>query len=212
MVSPRNRAAERGSALAATLHVVLLLVVLGQLVYLGSRHRLRVDLTSDQLWSSTASTKQLIDKLEKRLIVKAYFSPKEKLPVQVRETRAWADSFLDEIVQLGKGKVVVQRLDPNADKAIADEATRVGIKPLELRSQSSTSLSVDRHWQGLRFVYGGGKQKVIPQWAPGSSFLAEAVVTPAIKEVLTEQKRKIGYMEWPAVSYTHLVSTARSPS
>lgn len=200
MVSPRNRAAERGSALAATLHVVLLLVVLGQLVYLGSRHRLRVDLTSDQLWSSTASTKQLIDKLEKRLIVKAYFSPKEKLPVQVRETRAWADSFLDEIVQLGKGKVVVQRLDPNADKAIADEATRVGIKPLELRSQSSTSLSVDRHWQGLRFVYGGGKQKVIPQWAPGSSFLAEAVVTPAIKEVLTEQKRKIGYMEWPATN------------
>lgn len=200
MVSPRNRAAERGSALAITLHVVLLLVVLGQLVYLGSRHRLRVDLTSDQLWSSTASTKQLIDKLEKRLIVKAYFSPKEKLPVQVRETRAWADSFLDEIVQLGKGKVVVQRLDPNADKAIADEATRVGIKPLELRSQSSTSLSVDRHWQGLRFVYGGGKQKVIPQWAPGSSFLAEAVVTPAIKEVLTEQKRKIGYMEWPATN------------
>ena len=145
---------ERGAALATLLHVVLLALVLGQVVYLASRHRVRVDLTSDQLWTSTESTKNLIARLDKRLVVEAYFSPKEKLPVNVRETRAWADSFLDEIVQLGKGKIVLQRLDPNSDKAIADKATRVGVKPLELRSQSSTSVSVDRHWQGLRLVYG----------------------------------------------------------
>lgn len=200
MVPSRNRSGERGAVLGMVVHAVLLLLVLGQIVYLASRHRARIDLTSDQLWSSTSSTRNLIDKLEKRLVVEAYFSPKEKLPVNVRETRAWADSFLDELVQLGKGKVVIQRLDPNADKAIADKATRVGVKPLELRSQSSTSLSVDRHWQGLRFLYGGDKNKVIPQFAPGSSFLAEAVITPAIKELLTQQKRKIGFMEWPATN------------
>ncbi len=194
------RSRQRGAALAAALHVALLALVLGQIVYLAARHRVRVDLTSDQLWSSTESTRNLVDKLDKRLVIEAYFSPKEKLPVNVRETRVWADSFLDELVQLGKGKVVVQRLDPNSDKAIADKATRVGVKPLELRQQSSTSLSVDRHWQGLRFVYGGGKQRVIQQFAPGNSFLAEAVITPAIKEVLTEQKRKIGFMEWPSAS------------
>lgn len=196
--SPGSR--QRGAALAVALHVVLLALVLGQVVYLASRHRVRVDLTSDQLWSSTDSTKNLIAKLDKRLVIEAYFSPKEKLPVNVRETRVWADSFLDELVQLGKGKVVIQRLDPNDDKAIADKATRVGVKPLELRQQSSTSVSLDRHWQGLRFVYGGGKQKVVPQFAPANSFFAEAVITPAIKEVMTEQKRKIGYMEWPSAS------------
>lgn len=195
-----QRAAQRGAALAIVLHVVLLLLVLGQIVYLASRHRARFDLTSDRLWSSTESTRTVLDKLDKRLVVEAYFSPKEKLPVNVREMRAWADSFLDELVQLGKGRVVVQRLDPNADKAIADKATRVGIVPLDLSTRSSTSLSTDRHWQGLRFVYGGGKQKVLPQFAPTSSFLAEAVITPAIKEVLTGQKRKIGYMEWPATN------------
>jgi len=82
------------------------------------------------------------------------------LPCAVNETRAWADSFLDELVQLGKGNVVVQRFDPNADKAVKDKATRVGVKPLELRSQSSTSLSVDVHWQGLRFVYANGTEMV----------------------------------------------------
>jgi hypothetical protein len=35
------------------LHVVLLLLVLGQIVYLASRHRVRVDLTSEKLWSAT---------------------------------------------------------------------------------------------------------------------------------------------------------------
>ena len=199
-MTPPDRRSCRGAVLAMALHVVLLVVVLAQIVYLASRHRVRVDLTSDQLWTSTESTRNLLAQLEQRLVVEAYFSPKEKLPVQVRETRAWADSFLDELVQLGKGRVVVQRLDPNADKAIADKATRVGVKPLELRSQSSTSLSLDRHWQGLRLVYGGGKQRVVPQFAPPSSFFAEALVTPAIKEVMTEQRRRIGFMEWPATS------------
>jgi ABC-type uncharacterized transport system involved in gliding motility auxiliary subunit len=195
-----TRSRERGEALAMTLHVVLLVAVLAQLVYLASRHRARFDLTSDQLWSSTESTKNLVGKLDQQLVIEAYFSPKEKLPVQVRETRAWADSFLDELVQLGKGRVVVQRLDPNGDKAIADKAQRVGIKPLDLTSRSSTSAGTERHWQGLRLRTGAGKQRVIPQFAPPSSFFAEAQITPAIKEVLTETRRKVGFMEWPATN------------
>jgi ABC-type uncharacterized transport system involved in gliding motility auxiliary subunit len=195
-----NAHRERGAALATALHVVLLLLVLAQIVYLASRHRVRVDLTSDQLWSSTASTRELVARLDKRLVIEAYFSPKEKLPVAVRESRAWADNFLDELVQIGGGKVVLQRFDPNADKALADRAARVGIQPIDLASRSSTSVSQDRHWQGLRLVYGGGKQKVIKQFAPPSSFVAEAIVTPAIKEVMTAAKRKFGYMEWPATN------------
>lgn len=194
------RAAERGAALAVAVHVVLLLLVLGQIVFLASRHRLRLDLTTDRLWSPTGSTRTLLDKLDKRLVIEAYFSPKEKLPVVYRETRSIAEAFLDELVQLGKGKVVVQRFDPNADTAIEARAKRVGVQSLDLQNRTTTSVSVDRHWQGLRLVYGGGKQRVIAQFAPGSSFLAEAVLTPAIKEVATEQKRKYGYMEWPATA------------
>lgn len=188
---------QRGGVLAVFVHVVLLLAVLGQVVYLASRFRVRIDLTSDHVWTSTESTQRLLDRLDKRLLIEAYFSPKETLPVAYRETRVWADNFLDEIVQLGKGKVVLQRLDPNSDKAIADKATRVGVQPQNLRSQSATSLSLDQHWQGLRLVYGGGRQEVLPTFLPQSSFAAEALLTPKIKEVLTETKRKFGYMEWP---------------
>ncbi|MBL8752214.1 MAG: GldG family protein, partial [Planctomycetes bacterium] len=78
-----------------------------------------------------------------------------------------------------------------------DKAQRVGVKQLDIRSQSSTSISVNRHWQGVRLVYGGGKQQVIAQWQPRSSFHAEAELTPVIKQAMTAQKRKFGYMEWP---------------
>jgi ABC-type uncharacterized transport system involved in gliding motility auxiliary subunit len=189
---------QRGTALAMALHVVLLAAVFVQVVYLASRHRLRFDLTSDGLYSLTDSTRTLLTKLDKQLLVEAYFSPKEKLPVALRDTRAVLDNFLDELVQLGKGRVVVQRFDPNEDKVIAERCQRLGVQPADLRGGTATSVSFDRHWQGLRFVYGGGKQKVLSQLAPQSSFVAEAAITPAIKEVVTETKHKFGFMEWPA--------------
>ena len=193
---PRHE--QRGAAMPLLLHVVLLLLVLGQIVYLASRYRVRVDMTTDKLWTTTASTSKLVGNLEERLIVEAYFSPKENLPLSMSNSRDWADNFLDEITQLGKGRVIVQRFDPNSDAAIAKTASRLGITPINLRSQSATSLSVDQHWQGLRLLYGGGKQKVLEAFLPTSSFQAEAMVTPKIKEVITGRKRRIGYMEWPA--------------
>ena len=199
-VAGRPTGSQRGSTSALVLHVVLLALVLGQCVYLASRYRMRFDLTSDSMYSLTESTRGLIGKLDKQLLVECYFSPKEKLPVNLRDTRVVLDNFLDELVQLGKGKVVVQRFDPNSDKAIADRCQRVGVQPADLRGGTATSVSVDRHWQGLRFVYGGGKQKVLSQIGPQSSYLAEAAITPAIKEVLTSTKAKFGYMEWPATA------------
>ena len=45
----------------------------------------------------------------------------------------------------------------------------------------------------------------MPSFLPTSSFVAEAIVTPKIKEVITQQKRGFGFMEWPARSHAPLV-------
>ncbi len=195
-----SRCRESGIALPLTLHFLLLLLVLGQAVYLASRHRARLDATSDELYSLTESTRRIVGGLDKRLVVEAYFSPKEDLPAELRNTRVVLDNFLDEIAQLGKGKLVVKRFNPIEDKSLQDTCTRVGIKPIDTQSATTTAVGVSRHWQGLRLVYDGGKQKVLEQIAPTVSFLAEAMVTPAIKEVVTKERRKIGFMEWPSSS------------
>ncbi len=196
LAEPLGRRAQAGAALAVAVHVLLLFAVLAQVVYLASRHRLRLDLTSDRLWSSTDSTRRLVQGLEQPLLIEAYCSAKDKLPVNLRDSRTVLDNFLDELENLAGGKLVVLRYDPNADKAIADRCSRIGVEPEDLRSSSASSVSLDRHWQGLRLRY-GGKQKVLAKLAPTSSFQAEALITPAIKEVLTAQKPRFGYMEWP---------------
>ncbi|MEC7583560.1 MAG: Gldg family protein [Planctomycetota bacterium] len=192
-----SRSQESGSVFGTLLHVVLLLCVLGQVVFLASRYRVRVDATSESLYSLTDSTRAIVDGLDKRLLVEAYFSPQADLPAQLRDTRTVLDNFLDELVQLGNGKIVVQRFNPLEGKEIQDKCTRIGVKPIDLQARTTSSTSVQRHWQGMRLVC-GERQKVIEQVGPQSSFMAEAVITPAIKEVATENRLKIGFMEWPS--------------
>ncbi|MEZ6036698.1 MAG: GldG family protein [Planctomycetota bacterium] len=199
MKLPTNRA-QAGQALPVFLHVLLVLLVLAQVVYLASRYRLRLDLTADQEATTTASTRDLLSRLEHQLVVEAYFSPKEALPVQWRAAREVADNFLDELVQLGAGKVVLRRFDPNADKATTEKARRLGIEPQNLKSSSATSLSVDQHWQGVRLLFGKGKQEVVSIYVPTSPAMAEAILTPKIKEVMTETRPRVGFMEWPAAA------------
>lgn len=191
---------QRGSALGLVLHVVLLALVLGQVVFLASRYRVRFDSTADGYYTLTGSTRDIIESMQDRLVVEAYFSPKEDLPGQWRDGRDVLDNFLDEVVQVGRGKIVLERFNPNDDKAIADKCTRLGIKPIDLRSGTATSMEVNRNWQGMRLVYGGSKQKVLEQVQPMSAFQLEAVITPAIKEVLTRDKKVVGFMEWPAAA------------
>jgi ABC-type uncharacterized transport system involved in gliding motility auxiliary subunit len=193
--SPSGR---RGSALAVSLHVLALVAVLGQVVFLGSRWRLRVDTTSDRLYTLTDSTRRIIDAMEHRLVVEAYLSPKAELSAQLRDTRTVLENFLDELVQLGKGKVVVQKFNPLEDKAIADKCQRIGVKPFEMSTGSTNALDIRRGWQGLRLLYGGERQRVIEQVAPVAPFVAEAFITPAIKDVVTKDKKKLGFMEWPS--------------
>ena len=81
-----RRLGQRGEALNVTVHVGLLLLVLGQIVFLASRYRLRFDTTADDLYSLTDSTRQIVGGLDRRLVIEAYESPKSELPSQLRDS------------------------------------------------------------------------------------------------------------------------------
>ena len=52
---------QSGAAAAAVLHVLLLVLVLGQIVFLASRNRVRIDTTSESKYSLTESTHTIIE-------------------------------------------------------------------------------------------------------------------------------------------------------
>lgn len=193
-------AAGAGYALGMAVHVLLLLLVLGQVVFLASRYRARVDLTGHGLYTLTDSTRQVLGGLENKLRIETYFSPDDTVPSAYHESRPNIRNFLDELVQIGNGKVVVQYFNPHEDKEIADQARRLGIRPTGVQDADQTTVSFTQLWQGLRLLYGAEKQKVIPLLDPRytSSAQLEGLLTPAIKEVIIEEKPNIAFMEWQA--------------
>ncbi|MEM7198674.1 MAG: Gldg family protein [Planctomycetota bacterium] len=184
------------------LRVILLLAVLGQLVFLASRYRTRVDVTEDQLYSLTPSTRQVLEGLDDRLLVEAYFSKESRLPGPYREFRRDLDNFLDECVQLSDGKLVIQRLDPQDDAMVREKATRLGIQAVSVSDTSGESaLAIKEIWQGLRMMYGADKQEVIPFLSfvdeagrPRTTYQYEAEFTPKIKALTVLEKTKVGVL------------------
>ena len=85
----------------AILRMVLLFVVLSHVTYLASRYRLRSDLTTDQLYTLTSSTQKVLDKLEDRLVIEAYFSPKQNLPILEQPKRMALVNLLEEYEKAG---------------------------------------------------------------------------------------------------------------
>jgi ABC-type uncharacterized transport system involved in gliding motility auxiliary subunit len=195
-----------GYVLGLTLHVALVLVVLGEIVFLASRHRVRLDLTAEKLFTLTDSTRRVLDRLEDRLLIEAYFSPDSQLSSTRREMRQTLKGVLDEFVQNSRGRVVVQYLDPQSDNDLREKATRLGITPQTIGDRGEGTLEYKELWQGLRLRYGGDKQKVIPQLPEAQQYpyIYEAILTPVIKALTVKDKPKIGFAAWPSeapVSY-----------
>ena len=187
-----------GYVAEVVLRIALLLAVLGQVVFLASRYRTRIDVTGDKLYSLTDSTRSVLANLEDRLLIEAYFSDEDRLPTVFRESRRQLENFLDEYVQLSGGKVVIQKLNPHEDKAIEEKAQRLGIQRAEVRERSDAGMSAKEIWQGLRLMYGADKQEVIPLFGfQQATAMYEAQLTPKIKALTVKEAAKVGLLAFP---------------
>ncbi len=190
-----------GSALSMALQVCLVLIILGEVVYLSGKYRVRADLTEDGLYSLTESTQRVLEGLEERLLIEAYFSPDAELPTSFREPREMLRNLLDEYVQSSGGKIILQYFDPKTDAALRERATRIGIEPDQTRNDEMGGVSLQELWQGFRLRYGGNRQKVIPRIdfrAASSTSGYERLLTPVIKSLTVTVKPRIGVIAYPS--------------
>ena len=200
---PSGAADPRGGyVLEATLRVVLLLAIVGQIVFLASRYRTRLDVTADDQFTLTDSTYRVLGNLQDRLRIEAYFSSADDLPQVMRDWRRALDNFLDELVEIGDGKVVVQRFDPQSDNAVRERANRLGINGETVSDRGETQFAFKEIWQGLRLLYAGDRQHVIRfvpmhYQSPSPAALWEAQLTPQIKALTVENKPMVGLLAFP---------------
>lgn len=210
----------RNTLLATSVRVVLLVLILGQIVFLAGRWRVRADLTGDKLFTLTDTSLQMIDALDDRLLIECYFSVESRLPAYYRPSRRTLTNFLAEYEKLGKGKIVVQYFDPQDDNLVREKALRLGMAPQNAADASEASYSVLEVWQGVRLLYGADKQKVIPFLLPQTvTFAYEAILVPLIRELTVVDKPRIALWAYEteldvSAMYDHLrhhKQTQRTP-
>lgn len=188
---------ERGGSWHVVLHVVLLFVLAGELVFLSARHRVRFDLTEESRYSLTDATGRILGRLEEPLRIEVYLTPDDQVGVRGREQRRTFRAVLDEYAQRGGGLVRVEYFDVTNDPERREKARRLGMRPRAIQDVEGRTLSQREIWQGLRFVYGGQAQRVIPYTdLTDRTAYYESLFTPKIAAVVQLERPKVGVAFW----------------
>jgi ABC-type uncharacterized transport system involved in gliding motility auxiliary subunit len=168
-----------GGLAAAFVIVVLLNLVLGA-------PRARIDLTQGKLYTLSEGTRSVLGKLEAPVKIRLYFSQGAEVPLPIKAYGRRVEDMLAELRQAGRGKVLVEKLDPEPDSEAEDSATLEGV-------EAQTSGTGDKFYLGASISY--ADQKIaLPALALDREPLLEYDLTRAFARATTSAKPVVGVM------------------
>src|SRR6267154_3857694 len=167
-----------GGLVAAALILVLLNFVLGAV-------RGRIDLTQGKLYTLSEGTRAVLGKLESLVKIRLYFSQNE-IPLPIKAYGRRVEDLLAEFRQAGRGKVLVEKLDPQPDSDAEDSATLEGV-------EAQVTPSGDKFYLGASISYADQKL-ALPALTPDREPLLEYDLVRAIARVTATSKPVIGVM------------------
>ena len=91
----------------------------------------RVDLTKENVYSLSNSSKTVIKKLDDRMIAKVFYS--DNLPGQYANSRRYLQDLLEEYQAYSKGHFHFEFINPDEDEDAAREAQSYQIPPIQLQ-------------------------------------------------------------------------------
>jgi gliding motility-associatede transport system auxiliary component len=167
-----------GGLVAALIILVLLNLVLGAA-------RGRIDLTQGRLYTLSEGTRAVLGKLESPVKIRLYFSQSD-IPLPIKAYGRRVEDLLAEFRQAGRGKVTVEKLDPQPDSDAEDSATLEGV-------EAQVTPSGDKFYLGASISYADQKL-ALPALAPDREPLLEYDLVRAIARTAATAKPVIGVM------------------
>lgn len=168
-----------GGLLAAFLVLLLVNFVLGAA-------RGRIDLTQGKLYTLSQGTRSVLGKLEAPVKIRLYFSQGAEVPLPIKAYGRRVEDMLAEFRQAGRGKVQVEKLDPEPDSEAEDSAALEGV-------EAQTLGGADKFYLGASISY--ADQKIaLPALALDREPLLEYDLTRAIARATTTAKPVVGVM------------------
>ena len=139
--------------------VALLVVAILCLNIIASRLFVRIDATSDKVFSLSDGTRNILGKLDDDVTAKLYFSRSIKdLPVAIKTYATRVEEVLNEYAAHSKGRLSVEVIDPKPDTDEEEWAAKYGINGVRLPKG-------DQLFFGIVFV-AGNREITIPYLDP----------------------------------------------
>lgn len=177
--------AEYGRLRVGAAIVVVLVLVLN---LLGSRIRGRIDLTTNDLYTLSGGTRDLLRDLDDIVQIKLFASRElpPEIQLQLRDVR----DLLADMRRASNGNLLVSDRDPDRDPEVATEAAELGIYPIEFNVLRDDNFEIRQGYYGFAIEYAG-----------------ESDVTPLVERTddlefrIASQIRRMTTDERPAVSF-----------
>jgi ABC-type uncharacterized transport system involved in gliding motility auxiliary subunit len=175
--------------LYSTIGVAAMALILIGVNVITSAARQRVDLTKEKAYTLSQGTRAILAKLDTPVKIRFYFTQSQVSTPETVFLKKYARSVEDllaEYKQASKGKVIVEKYDPQPDSDAEDSARLDGIEGQQLSGG-------ERVYLGLAVSVLDSKQ-AIPFLAPNRERMLEYDLSRAITRVVTPDKPVVGVM------------------
>src|ERR1700691_5120843 len=165
--------------LSSTAGVAIMFVVLLAFYVVTSAAKERIDLTSEKAFTLSPGTKKILGKLDSRVTIRFYCTQGgTAMPPALRTYAQHIEDLLAEYQQAGKGKIVVQKFDPQPDSDAEDSARLDGVE-----GQATSPFGGDKVYLGL-VVHTADQNIALPWLDPKHELLLEYDISRAIARVV----------------------------
>jgi ABC-type uncharacterized transport system involved in gliding motility auxiliary subunit len=173
--------------LFSAIGVIAMFIVLVAINFIAAHFKQRIDLTAEKAYTLSLGTKAILARLDTPVQIRFYVSQRAtEMPVALKTYAQRVDDLLGEYKQASKGRVEIQKLDPEPDSDAEDSAKLDGI-------QGQALPTGERIYLGLSVTMLDQKQAV-PFLTPDRERLLEYDISRAIARVSETNKPTVGVM------------------
>ncbi len=148
---------------------------------------IRLDTSQGRVYSLSQGSKDILKKLDDRLIARIVFS--RELPATYKLNQKYLEDLLSEYRRASRGHLRVEYLDPGATPQGRNTAMENGISPVQLDVRERDRREVKECFMGVSFQYGDRKDSI--QLIQDTNNL-EYEITSRIRKLLSAGNPKIG--------------------
>jgi ABC-type uncharacterized transport system involved in gliding motility auxiliary subunit len=175
--------------LYSTIGVAALALILIAVNVLLGTVKARIDLTQEKAYTLSKGTKAILRKLDTPVKVRFYFTQSDSASPEGVYLKGYAkrvEDLLAEYRQAARGKIIIEKYDPQPDSDAEDSARLDGVEGQMLSNG-------ERLYMGLAVSLLDQKQ-TIPFLAPNRERLLEYDISRAISRVMTTDKPVVGIL------------------